>query len=411
MASCEQFLPSSTRPAVDAPASSGLCGALCVVASITNLRQIERAYGEQLALAVRHVVLERARQFCRLRRGIAALSGDQLLFVFDAPVDGVPAADPDSAAVGLLLDRLLAELGEQPVDVASDVVFVALAAAAVESADGAFDLEAVAADAACAGHDEHRWRERFLADMKDAERLFCAMQTGRLVFDLEPVCDLRDPDVIRYYEVVPFWTSHGVRRQVADMVAPLRRLGLVGRLDRWSVEAVVGALRRNPGIALACNVTSASALPDAGWAVIFAALAAQPELARRLVVELSEVGPGIDFAGVGRFARKLQSLGCRVALDHVGGGNSSIEALTSLGADIVKVDAICLHRTRTGERAVEALHNLVRLARGSGADVVLTGVEDGVDATTAELAGATHVQGSRYQTGIFLDVNIGIANQ
>jgi EAL domain-containing protein (putative c-di-GMP-specific phosphodiesterase class I) len=312
----------------------------------------------------------------------------------------------------LLLDQILGDLADQPIEIAGDVVFVAVSLSVVEQVESAFNVATAGSGASVGrpGEEEQRWRDRFFSDMKAAERLFSAKDFDRLVFDAESVCSIRNADVVRYYEVVPFWTLHGVRRQVAEMVAPLERLGLIRRLDRWAVETTVCALQSNPDLSLGCNVTAQSASLDAWWTFIIAVLAEQRGVAQRLVIELSEVTPSIDLARVGAFVRRLQALGCQVALDNVGGGNSSIEALATLAVNVVKIDAGRLREARGNESASDFLRNLVVLARGVGADVVITGVEGEADLEIAELAGATHIQGPCFQDDVIAGLNINSPN-
>jgi len=402
MMSGQPLFPSPVRPDADLPEQSGRAGTLCIAASLTNLREIERAWGSRPVLAVRHVVLKRARELCRSVSGIAVLSGDVILFVFDSPLDGLPPAASDLAQIGLLLDRILCDLADQPVKISGDAVFVTLSLSVVEQAEGAFDAAApgAGADVAQPGREEEHWRERFLVDMKAAEKLFSAKRLDHLVFDAESVRNLGHAGIVRYYKVVPFWTWHGVRQQVAEMVAPLARLGLVRRLDRWAVEATLGALHANPDLSLGCNVTSHSASLDAWWTLIIAQLSEQRAVAQRLVIELSDVPPATGLETVSAFVRKLQALGCQVALDNVGGGGGSIEALASLGADIVKIGAGCLREARASDRAADFLRNLVALARSTGADVVITGAEDEADVEIAEFVGATLIQGPCFKNQV-----------
>ncbi|SMG09032.1 EAL domain-containing protein [Paraburkholderia susongensis] len=403
----EQFLQ-SVRPVANLPDRPDPAGALCIVASIENLPEIDRAWGSRSALAVRHVVLERARALCRSVPGIAVLSGDLILFVFDSPLGGLPAATSGSTQIGFLLDRILGDLADQPVEIAGDVVFVALSLSVVEQKERAFDIAIADAGSSVArlGQEEQCWRDRFFSDMKAAGRLFSDDGLDCRDFDAELVCTLRNAEVIRYYEMVPFWMSHGVRRPVAEMVAPLERLGLIRRLDRWAVEATVCALQLNPGLSLGCNVTSRSASLDVWWTFILAVLGEQRAVAERLVIELSGVAPPVDLDRVGAFVRRLQALGCQVALDNVGGGGSSVEALAWLGADIVKIDAGCLREARGSDRASDFLRNLVTLARGAGADVVIMGVENEADLEIVEFAGATHIQGPCFPKDALADINI-----
>lgn len=390
-------------------------GTLSIIASITNLREIERAWGVSCALTVRHVVLERARELCQSVPGIAVPTGESILFVFNSPFGGLSPEALASTQFGLLLDRMLADLADQPIEVADGVLFAAVSVSIVENAGGEPDVAALGAGPGVARFDEtqQRWRECFISDMEAAQRLFSAKDLNLLVLDAEPVCRLRNDKVeqaVRHYEVVPSWTSQGVRRRVTELVAPLERRGLIRRLDRWTVETTIRALQSNPGLRLGCSVTSRSASLDAWWTSIVATLGVQRAVAQRLVVEISEITPSADMARVDAFVRQLQALGCQVGLSRVGGGSSSVEALALLGVDVVKIDAGRLRDARGNGRAGDFLRNLVTLAGGAGADVVITGVEDEADREIAELAGATHIQGPCFRADVLENINISNPN-
>jgi EAL domain-containing protein (putative c-di-GMP-specific phosphodiesterase class I) len=65
-----------------------------------------------------------------------------------------------------------------------------------------------------------------------------------------------------------------------------------------------------------------------------------------------------------------------------------------------------LREARESGRASDFLRNLVTLARGTGADVVITGVEDEADVDVAARAGATHIQGPYLLGEAPVDLNI-----
>lgn len=102
--------------------------------------------------------------------------------------------------------------------------------------------------------------------------------------------------------------------------------------------------------------------------------------AGRLCVELSEQ----QFLGDPSYLREpllaLRKHGVRVAIDDVGFGRSSIEALLVLEPDVVKVDRRCLHGIEAmGER--RQLERLMAMLSAVNAEVIVEGVE-----TEAELS-------------------------
>jgi EAL domain-containing protein (putative c-di-GMP-specific phosphodiesterase class I) len=94
-----------------------------------------------------------------------------------------------------------------------------------------------------------------------------------------------------------------------------------------------------------------SATCDGWWSTVIETLATEPQVAARLVVELTESAPLTDIDTVKDFVQALQQIGCRVALDDIVGGYSSVRGVMELGVDIVKVDGGYLRQAaRTGRR-------------------------------------------------------------
>ena len=60
----------------------------------------------------------------------------------------------------------------------------------------------------------------------------------------------------------------------------------------------------------------------------------RPELAHRLVVEITETAALDDLDELARFVETLRHAGCRVALDDFGAGHTSLRHLQVLAVDI-----------------------------------------------------------------------------
>jgi EAL domain-containing protein (putative c-di-GMP-specific phosphodiesterase class I) len=115
---------------------------------------------------------------------------------------------------------------------------------------------------------------------------------------------------------------------------------------------------------------------------------------RRLCLELNEVtlvGDPVVLAPRARVLR--QRTGCRVAIDDVGLGRSSLEALIVLEPDIIKIDRSYVngaHRDRAQRRHLERLHHV---GRALGAQVIAEGVEFEEDRVVLEELGIEFAQG------------------
>ena len=85
-----------------------------------------------------------------------------------------------------------------------------------------------------------------------------------------------------------------------------------------------------------------------------------PDVATRLIVEITESVAMNDINQTIRVVRTLQDLGCRVALDDFGAGNTAFTQLKDLSLDIVKIDKSFVREMGRDENKhfIKTLHSL-----------------------------------------------------
>ncbi len=228
-------------------------------------------------------------------------------------------------------------------------------------------------------------------DWEIAREVFFALEEDRLFFQHEVICAIGAPADILYREAL-------VRMKVDDRVLPpgsfipaLERLSLMRPFDCFVLRRTLDALRAAPHAHIGCNVSAQSARDDHWWKSLFRELAAEPDLAARLIVEITEstrVSPGDGRA----FVRHLKALGVRVAVDDFGAGFSA-DAVRMCQPDIIKVDRSFLRRVRQRTFTAAELNRLVRMARCIAPLLVIEGVETAEDVQIARDAGAHWIQG------------------
>jgi EAL domain-containing protein (putative c-di-GMP-specific phosphodiesterase class I)/GGDEF domain-containing protein len=370
--------------------------ALCIVASIANLRRIEHAYGSPTASAVRQILRERARKVCEAEGGVATLSGDHILFVFDAPLPPLESSAASDLHATLLMEDVLSSLADRPVEVAGITLFLSVSVNVAPFTDEPFDIDSFGENEVLAAPGGRAWRERFIADMTTARGLLNALFKEQLGLEWEPVRDVQGDGPVHYYEALLCDMNGAQPRRVGCDVPVLERLGLVRRLDQWVVESTIESLRFNGDVSLGCNISAQSTRIDIWWALIIETLSAEPDIASRLIIEITESALLPDMEIVREFVRSLQALGCRIALDDVGAGHSSLKALLDLGVDFVKIDAVYVRQARHDAVGAMRLLQLVTLARSCAPHVVLEGIESEEDAALSLSSGATGLQGYLY---------------
>jgi EAL domain-containing protein (putative c-di-GMP-specific phosphodiesterase class I) len=229
--------------------------------------------------------------------------------------------------------------------------------------------------------------------MNAALAIFTALDDEQLRFEWEPVRDAGRTGHTQYYEGLLCKSVGDVVEHAGSLVPALERVGLVRRLDQWVVETVIDTLRANREVSLGCNISAQSARLDAWWVFIVAVLSEERDIASRLVIEITETARFEDMSAAREFVRSLQSLGCRVALDDVGAGHSTLRVLVDLGVDIAKVDRAYVRKTGDDAVATERLGRLIGLARTCAKEVIVEGIESDSDAELARRSGASGLQG------------------
>ncbi|MEF0943910.1 EAL domain-containing protein [Rhizobium sp. BR 362] len=219
-----------------------------------------------------------------------------------------------------------------------------------------------------------------------------AIAKGGLSFVVQPIHDAKNIEEILYAECLARVTdAEGVVHTAGAFVPQLERL--VGRfdLDFRMLDMILAALTANPALTLGCNLSAATLSAPDRFADIFNRISQQPELASRLVVEITETYPPVG-AAIER-VKMIRALGCRIAVDDFGTGFATPAHLLQVSADIVKVDAAFVRDIRPGHNGGDSLYHLVGFASCLASTVIVEGIETEAQLEAARASGATHVQG------------------
>lgn len=178
---------------------------------------------------------------------------------------------------------------------------------------------------------------------------------------------------------------------VAERAGIVHRIGarvLAVVLDDLAAWTAQGAPRQ-----VSVNVSWQQLRDPAAVDAMAEALRARPDLARWLVLEVTEsVFADEGDAAVAAVAR-LRGLGPLVAVDDFGVGSSTLTRLRELPVDVLKVDRSLLAGVGTDPTADAVLGSVAELGRRLGLAVVAEGVEDEVTADAARRLGVPLAQG------------------
>ncbi|WP_234190289.1 EAL domain-containing protein [Shinella sp. NM-101] len=231
--------------------------------------------------------------------------------------------------------------------------------------------------------------------MTEAVAAYKALRDRRLALAFQSIRSA-DGDGLLYREVLARIVPEDGGSELIGpgaFVPALEQLRLARLFDRAVVMDTLAALRMAPSSRLGCNISAQSAADDEYWTSIFALLAAEPDIAGRLIVEITETAGFPDPDAAQWFVARLKRLGCEVAVDDFGVGCNSISLTAMLRPSIVKIDGSFL-RVNAGQIfGGEFVQSLIRLSSCLAAHVVVEGVEDEICLQLAMRAGARWLQG------------------
>lgn len=175
-------------------------------------------------------------------------------------------------------------------------------------------------------------------EMALANYLNLAIQEKRLMLAYQPIIESKDGAICHYEALLRVRSDDGQISSAGALIPIAERMGLIDIIDELTLQMTVDTLRASPNVSLAFNISNLTTR-NAKWLDIFSrTIAETPEIAPRLIVEITETAAQLDLHQTAHFVAEVQSFGCMVALDDFGSGYTSFRQLKTLSVDMVKID-------------------------------------------------------------------------
>ena len=224
-------------------------------------------------------------------------------------------------------------------------------------------------------------------------RMRAALRQDRFLLAFQPVV-CSGTGKVDYFEcLLRMRDEQGDIVAAAKFVTTLEQLGLIGIIDRYVLEKTFDELATYPEVRLGLNVSGLT-VSDRSWLQSLISLSRRrSDLASRLVVEITETAALGDIMQSARFVDTLRQAGCRVALDDLGAGHTSLRHLRSLPIQIVKIDGSLIRQVTNKSPHRVFLRHLLSLAESSGLITVAECVESLDVAELLRAEGFARLQG------------------
>ncbi|MGH7005242.1 MAG: EAL domain-containing protein, partial [Alphaproteobacteria bacterium] len=264
---------------------------------------------------------------------------------------GIVVANCGEADLDRVTERILHEMRGVPVDTPSGPVFVTASVGATLFDGNEAPLDIMAKAEVALRQAKQNGRDCFVryraedtsrkdnqAYVRTAERIQAALREDRFVFAYQPVVSAKDGQAVHYECLLRIIEENGEIRAAAWFMPVVEEMGLIRQIDRKVLEMAVRELGRCPEVSFAINV-SAHTTSDKVWMrKLKDLIGGRPDVARRLIVEITETVALRDLELSAEFVREVRGLGASVALDDFGAGYTSFKSLRRLGIEEVKID-------------------------------------------------------------------------
>lgn len=388
----------SQKPQLSRKTATGARTGIQLAIGIDNLATLQELFGDQLGREILVEVEARLRR--ALQPGVNLSMTDHLKFlVFH---EGMERSELDD-----LLDDVQRTVAEDPVQTGFGPVAVT-----VSIGCSVLNEEAEYGDpTTVALHALHTAKMRGvgaievasddLALMIDRSMLLAvtqatanAMHTDDLVVVHQPVVRAEGGHTISFHEcLVRVRRPDGSLISAGDFMPAIEQLGMAPMIDRRVLQLTLETLRQHPTARLSVNIFPHT-MQDRAWLDSFdEAVSQEPELAERLIVEVTETAAMLDAGRTKRFMDLLRAYGVSFALDDFGAGNTSLRQLRDLRFDILKIDGHIIRNIDQSPDDAFLVQTLISIAQRYDMMTVAESVQTQAEARCLASLGIEFFQG------------------
>lgn len=215
---------------------------------------------------------------------------------------------------------------------------------------------------------------------------------GRVKMAFQGIFNSRTNNVSFHECLIRLIDERGEVHSAGKFIDAIERMGLTRLVDTFATREAIRELKEFPLISLSVNVSNHT-FTDPDWLKsVTMELQDRSDIASRLIVEITESVAMSDVNQTLRVIRTLQDLGCKIALDDFGAGQTAFSQLKDLSLDIVKIDKSFV-RDMDKEENKLFIRTLHSLASAMNLETVGEGAETFAEADILARDGIDHIQG------------------
>ncbi len=372
-----------------------------LLAGIDNLAGLNRSYGYDIGDEIIAAAVGRLKAHIRATDMVARYAGNKFALLLE---------DCSAEQMQIAAQRFLDAIQDEPLQTKAGCIIASIRiGGAIAPLQGRtvqtlfYHLEE-ALEAA-----RRMSRERFVAYTESlvrddarmqiqniSDEILAALNQSRIVLALQPVISTRTGAVAFHEALMRVVTERGTVMLPAEILPVAEKTGLVQLIDHRMLELAVQELARDPNLKIAINASGETVL-DLHWSDrLRAAFAFHPDVAARLIIEITETCAIADLEAVRHAIVAMHDCGVKVAMDDFGSGHTSFRNLRNLRFDLLKIDGAFIQNLARSEDDRFFVRTLVELARHLGIPTVAEWVEDAESAALLGEWGVDYLQGHHF---------------
>jgi EAL domain-containing protein (putative c-di-GMP-specific phosphodiesterase class I) len=165
-----------------------------------------------------------------------------------------------------------------------------------------------------------------------------AIAENRIQLAFQPIVRSKDGTTESYEALLRIKTEDGKLISAGPYIEIAEKFSFIEEIDILVFDMVYNELLNDPEVILAVNVSTTAAILDRLLSHITSKLIGRPDIAKRLIIEITETSMHRDIHKIVDFVDTLKALGPRIAIDDFGAGYTSFIQLKLLNIDMIKID-------------------------------------------------------------------------
>ncbi len=244
-------------------------------------------------------------------------------------------------------------------------------------------------------HESLEIRDEFERSLYWKNEVKAALRDDRIIAYYQPIHDNATGHVQKYETLVRLRGLDKTVHLPADFLEVARQSRFDGPITKAMVTQSFLAFQHRPH-EFSVNLTVRDMLNPEISGFILDKIAAFPETAQRMVVEILESEGIENYREVKQFLTLVKSAGVKIAIDDFGTGYSNFDHVLKLNVDYIKIDASLIQHLDTDRNAQIIVKTIVGFSRELGLKTISEHVH------TQAVLDATKALGVDYSQGFFL---------